>query len=118
MEIPGGVILVVSHDPALADVRQKRLQDAGYEVVSAMNIQSVRAACETQNVKLAVIGHSLPAAEKRRVWLEVRQLCGGRVPILELRNNGSPTVTEPTVTVLRPEKLSALADQVRRILEA
>ena len=83
-----------------------------------MNIQAVRHACEGRAVELAVIGHSLPSAEKRRVWLEVRQLCGGHVPILELRNNESSTVADSTVVVHRPEVHSVLAKRVRHILEA
>ncbi len=111
------IILVVSHDPQLADLRKKLLENAGYEVVTAMNVQAVREACERRAVELAVIGHSLPPAEKRRVWLEVRQLCGGHVPILELRNNEFATVADSTVIVHHPETHSILAERVRRILE-
>jgi hypothetical protein len=82
-----------------------------------MNMQDVREACETQPIRLAVIGHSLPPAEKRRVWLEVRQRCGGHVPILELRSDESATVADSTVISHYPEKHSVLAERVRRILE-
>lgn len=112
-----GAILVVSHDPQRADVRKQRLEDAGYKVISAMNIQEVREACERQPIRLAVIGHSLPPAEKRRVWLEVRQLCGGHLPILELRSNESATVADSTVIIHHPEKHDQLTDRVRQILE-
>jgi hypothetical protein len=46
-------ILVVSHDPHHADVRKHRLEDAGYEVIPAMNIQAVREACEKRTLQLA-----------------------------------------------------------------
>jgi DNA-binding response OmpR family regulator len=112
-----GAILIVSHDPQQADVRKHRLEDAGYKVISAMNIHKVREACQTRSVELAVIGYSLPPAEKRRAWLEVRQACGGQVPILELRNHESATIADSTVIIHHPEKHSSLAERVRQILE-
>ena len=107
-------ILVVSHDPERADVRKQRLMNAGYRVISAMNIQEVRETCEKHPIQLAVIGHSLPQAERRRVWLEIRQLCGGRLPILELRGNESAAVADSTVIVHHPEQHDELTDRVRR----
>ena len=69
-------ILVASHDPHLADVRKGLLEAAGFQVFSASNLKAVQEACQ-KRPQLVMIGYSLPAAEKRRVWTEVRQLCGG-----------------------------------------
>jgi DNA-binding response OmpR family regulator len=111
------VILVVSHDPARADVRKQRLEEAGYEVIPAMNIRAVREACENNAIDLAVVGHSLPPAEKRRVWLEIREKCGPHVPIVELRNDQSSTMADSTVILHYPEKHNGLAERVRWLLE-
>ena len=51
------------------------------------------------------------------MWLEIRQLCGGRLPILELRGNESAAVADSTVIVHHPEQHDELTDRVRRILE-
>ena len=112
------VILVVSHDPERADVRRQRLEAAGYDVLPAMDIQAVRKACENNAIDLAVIGHSLPPAEKRRVWLQIRELCGPRVPVLELRDNERPSIADSTVIPHHPEEHNPLAERVRHLLEA
>ena len=82
-------ILVVSHDPHLADVRKALLEAAGFQVIAASNIKEVQAACQ-KNPQLAMIGYSLPPAEKRRVWEDIRERC--KVPILELHKDEKPSL--------------------------
>lgn len=74
---------MVSRDPALADVRKRGLEAAGYAVISASDVVGLRKGCE-KDVRIVIIGHSLPPSEKRRVRYEVRQHCGKETPILEL----------------------------------
>ena len=112
-----GAILVVSQDPHQADVRKQRLEDAGYEVMPAMNIQAVREACEKRRLQLVVIGYPLPPAEVRRVRLEVRQGVGLQVPILELRKHGAATLSDLTVIIHNPQKQNEFAERVRELLE-
>ncbi len=81
-------ILVVSHDPTEADIRRNVLEGAGFEVVRANQLRGIRRACEKQAISLVMIGYSLPPAEKRRVWDEIRQTCDGNLPVLELYNKG------------------------------
>jgi DNA-binding response OmpR family regulator len=86
-------IMVVSHDPHLADVRKDILEKAGFEVLSAHNFKDVQDACE-KNPDLVMIGYSLPPAEKRRVWAEIREKCN--VPILELHETQEPSLIADT----------------------
>jgi CheY-like chemotaxis protein len=83
-------IMVVSHDPHLADVRKALLEAAGFQVVSASNLKAVQEGCEG-DPHLVMIGYSLPPAEKRRVWTEVRARCS--CPILELHKDEEPTLS-------------------------
>jgi DNA-binding response OmpR family regulator len=82
-------ILVVSHDPHLADVRKALLEAAGYQVFSANNLKAVQEACQ-RSPQLVMIGYSLRPAEKRRVLAEVRERC--TVPVLELHKNEKPSL--------------------------
>jgi DNA-binding NtrC family response regulator len=86
-------ILVVSFDQQLADVRKTVLDEAGFQVLSAADLRAVRKACIEQSPDLVMIGYSLPPAEKRRVWVEVRDLCN--CPVLELHQGGAPTLMPP-----------------------
>lgn len=94
MSDPRNPILVVSHDPVLADVRKHILEGAGFKVISATNLMAVRDACVNYTLSLVMIGYSLPAAEKRRVWSEVRQACSSKTPVLELYDNDKPELME------------------------
>lgn len=88
-------ILVASFDPQLADVRKHVLESAGYQVIPAKNLLEIRAACETgHHIGLVIIGHSLPAREKRRVREEVRQVCGAGTPVLELHEGEGPVLAD------------------------
>ncbi len=115
MEKP--VILVASFDPNLADVRKRALESAGYLVVSADNLLAVRSGCELGTIALVVIGYSLPSSEKRRVWNEVRQVCGKTTPILELYNQGAPVLADEAVHAHSSQAPDDFIEQVRAILK-
>lgn len=85
-------ILVVSKDAGLADIRKKSLEDAGYDVINALDYPSMEHACKNDKICLVMIGYSLPPAEKRRAWQLARELC--RAPILELYDKGEPSLVE------------------------
>ncbi len=84
-------ILVVSRDPKLGDTRRKVLEEAGYEVVSASDPESL-VAVNLESVRLVVVGYSLKPSEKRRIWVKARELCNA--PVLELFRNGGPELIE------------------------
>jgi len=84
-------ILNVARDESLLKSRSAILEGAGYEVVPALTILNVQAACEIQSFDLVIIGYALPKEEKRRVMLAVRNSCG-LTPILELYAPGTVPV--------------------------
>jgi len=87
-------ILVVSHDPGLADVRKSVLEAAGFTVISIRSDSTVVGkVCRKQRPRLVMIGYSVPPAAKRRVWDEARKKC--KVPILELHREGKPELMPP-----------------------
>jgi DNA-binding response OmpR family regulator len=92
-------VLVASFDPNLADVRKHALESAGYLVVPAPDLLAVRSGCELGMIALVVIGYSLPPNEKRRVWNEIRQVCGKATPILELYSHGFTSENWGAVTI-------------------
>ena len=87
--ITGKSVLVVSHDPHLADVRKAILEAAGFQVFAASNMKEVQEACQ-KSPQLVMIGYSLPPAAKRQVWAAVREHCNS--PVLELHKNEEPSL--------------------------
>ncbi len=85
-------VLVVSHNPRLADVRKHVLEEAGFKVIPASDPDTVRTSCEANKIGLVLIGYSLSPAEKRRVWYAARQAC--KTPILELYESGKPELVD------------------------
>src|SRR3954462_8039215 len=86
-------ILNVARDESLLKSRSAILDGAGYEVVPALTILKVQAACESQSFDLVIIGYALPKDEKRRVMVAVRKSCG-LTPILELYSPGTVPVDQ------------------------
>ena len=89
-----GKILVVSHDPRLAAVRRKVLENAGYEVMAASRSTDIRAECAVHKPRLVMIGYCLLPSEKRRVWVAMKEHC--EVPVLELHKGRGPELLSPT----------------------
>jgi|SRR5947209_13178778 len=93
MAAPVTRILVVSHDPVLADVRKAALEGAGFKVIAATSDSEIGSICEKKKPRLVLIGYSLSPAAKRRVWNEARKVC--KVPILELHREKGPELMPP-----------------------
>jgi DNA-binding response OmpR family regulator len=74
------LILVISRDLGLADIRYRVLVGGGFDVMAATDIRGVIAGARAQP-DVAMIGYSVPDPEKRRVCAE---LLRHKVPILEL----------------------------------
>ncbi len=114
---PKKTILVVSLDTKLADIRKHVLQDAGFHVVEASHLKAVVTACHTGKIDLVMIGYSLPPAEKRRVWVEVRKHC--KVAVLELHQGGKAEMMQEANTFThRSETPSDFLAAAERILRA
>jgi CheY-like chemotaxis protein len=106
------LILVISRDPHIADVRYSALVKAGYDVIAATDIRGVAAGCEAKP-DAAMIGYSVPAPEKRRVWAELKKQRCGR--ILEL-HDGHPVLPRAVDHQAKspddfPEAIRALFEQ-------
>lgn len=109
-------ILNVARNESFLKSRSAILEDAGYEVVPALNILTVERECEAhRSFDLVIIGSSLPKGEKRRAMLAIRQFCG-RVPMLELYAHGTTPVDEEADEQLpntdEPDALLAKVNQV------
>jgi DNA-binding response OmpR family regulator len=87
-------ILVISHDPRLADVRRKMLEEAGFEVLAASDSAAIKATCVDHKPRLVMVGYSLLPSEKRRVWAAVKEHCGA--PVLELHQKKGPELISST----------------------
>jgi len=84
-------ILVVSRNPALAQVRKAVCEGAGFTVIPASNDSAVEPACR-EGIEFILVGYSVAPSDKRRVWAKSRQ-CSD-VPILELQRSGNPELIE------------------------
>jgi CheY-like chemotaxis protein len=88
------MILVVSKEANLADIRARILKAAGYGVESAMDLNTFQTLCQAHpKVDLVIIGYSLPMHEKRRVWEAAKKACKD-TPILELYEHGRHELLE------------------------
>jgi hypothetical protein len=76
-------VLCTGVDRALLTTRRLLLERASHTVLTATNEQELTAACEAQQVDVAVIGQAVSPAEKRRIASLVREKCPG-AKILEL----------------------------------
>jgi len=110
-------ILNVALNEPLLKSRSAILEKAGYEVVAALNLLQVEAACKTHRVfSLVIIGYALPKEERRRVIASVRQRCGP-TPILELYPHGTAPVDEHADEQLpSPEDPNVLLTKISEVL--
>lgn len=110
-------ILNIAKNESFLESRSTVLENAGYEVVSVLDLVELRRACEArQDFDLVIIGHSLPKAEKRRTMTTVRNHCGRDVPILELYHHDAGPVDEEAEDQLAAHEEPALLDKVAEIL--
>ena len=85
-------ILCIGIDESSMTARSSALQRAGHTVSQARDIRQVEAACSGIQFDVVLIGQSLPAKEKLRVYETVRQSnCGAK--ILELHTGSEPELT-------------------------
>jgi DNA-binding response OmpR family regulator len=109
------IVLVASRDPKQAAIRKNLLEQAGFQVLSALDFSAVEEGCSERRVAGVVIGWSVPADEKRRVWSTVRAVCGSNVPVLELLRGGKAELLPDRALFTQEWDDRAFAQTVRRI---
>jgi DNA-binding response OmpR family regulator len=107
-------ILVASWDPGLADVRKAVLEKEGFQVLQAKGSTGVRDLCKTKKIDLVLIGYSLPASEKRKVWVEARKVC--KTPILQLYQDAEPELIESNAFAHESQTPDDFVKSVRAVL--
>jgi len=75
-------ILSVSYDPSLLATRQMVLETQGYTVTSALGFAEAMGKCKTASFDLFILGHSIPANDKRELMRTFKEHCPA--PILSL----------------------------------
>lgn len=109
-------LLNISADPELRDSRQQVLESGGYHVLSPLNMTEVEAACKQQHFAAVILGHMVPAPEKRRITATVRALCSPHTPVLGIYAESPEEVAEADLAVPANEP-QALLEGVRKLLK-
>jgi hypothetical protein len=87
------LVLCTGVDPVLIKTRQLILQQAGHEVVTAMEERDVKTACAQRMFDVAVIGQTVSARGKRQIMALIREHCPS-AKILELYRFSTGRVLE------------------------
>jgi CheY-like chemotaxis protein len=83
-------ILSVSYDSSLLTTRQMLLEGRGYSVTSALGFTQAIADCKSKEYDLFILGHSIPARDKRELIRTFREHCPA--PIVSLERVGEERV--------------------------
>jgi CheY-like chemotaxis protein len=89
-------VLLVSWEPNLARTREMLLRGAGYSVTSAVGRAQAHSQCRSR-ADLLVLGHSVPAPEKREVIACYRKHSTG--PVLSLLRSHQQKLPEADFAV-------------------
>lgn len=82
-------ILSISYDLSLLLTRQLILQQAGYQVASALGFVDAMRISRNGKFDLAIIGHSIPVHDQEALLQAIKKCC--RAPVLSLhRSNEEP----------------------------
>jgi CheY-like chemotaxis protein len=68
------LVLCTGADRSLVETRKLLLEDAGHKVVTAVDESALKKVCEQHAFDVAVIGQTVSAAEKLRIFSIIRQL--------------------------------------------
>ena len=109
-------VLSISYDSSLATTRQMLLEQAGYTVTSAFGFLQAMERCHSSEYDIVLMGHSIPRSEKSALVTVIRQHCDA--PILSIRVQGDPPLTEADYSVQADEGPTILLAGIRAILEA
>jgi DNA-binding NtrC family response regulator len=108
-------ILSISYDESLLATRQMILEQAGYEVTSALGFAESLERSKQGPFDLVVLGHSLPLKDKSAI---VAALKGKDKPkILSIRRHGYAPIPEADASVEAIEGPQAMLEAVRETLD-
>jgi DNA-binding NtrC family response regulator len=108
-------ILNISYDASLLRTREELLKREGLEVVSVVGFSAALEATRKCQYDLAIIGHSIPRDDKRKLAHEMK-ICDGHIRILSLRRHDTGPIPEADFSLEASEGPAALIDMVKRIL--
>jgi DNA-binding response OmpR family regulator len=107
-------ILSISYDESLLMTRQMILEQAGFQVTSALGFAESLERSQKGPFDLVVLGHSLPIKDKSAI---VAALKGKNKPkILSIRRHGYAPIPEADASVDALEGPHALLEAVRKVL--
>lgn len=105
-------IICISWNDSLSKTRELLLQSAGFPVLSGVHEHQARVVCR-QQADLMILGHSVPARDKR--WLIECFRQHSSSPVLSLLKSGETKLPEATFGVEADDPAEVLRT-VRRIL--
>lgn len=94
-------ILSVSYNDLLLRMRQMILENEGYIVVSAHGLEHALAQCKEGSFDLFILGHSIPAHDKRQMVEAFQRECPG--PIISLTRGASEQLVDGADYHLDPD---------------
>jgi DNA-binding NtrC family response regulator len=86
-------ILSISYDETLLRTRELMLEWAGHQVTSALGFQDALAGCTTSDFDLAIIGHSIPGNDKKKL-IEGFRRHNPKGVVIALTRAGEPRLAE------------------------
>lgn len=109
-------ILSISYDQPLLQTRHMLLENAGYEVTSALGYAEALEVCSaSQHFDLVVMGHSMPQKDKTALLAALRANC--TAPLLSIRRHGDGPLPESKISVDSLDGPVVLLDAVKEALE-
>lgn len=107
-------ILNISYDAALLRTREELLKREGFDVMSVVGLADAIQAIKNCQYNLAIIGHSIPREDKRKLVYEIKS-CAAHVPVLSLRRHDTAPLPEADFSLNAFEGPAALVAMVRKI---
>ncbi|HKV94662.1 MAG TPA: response regulator [Candidatus Angelobacter sp.] len=108
-------ILSISYDPSLLTTRHWILEQAGYEVLSALGFAEALEACQTRHdFDLVLMGHSMPQKDKMALFDALKQNC--EAPLLSILRHGDSPIPHATYAVEANDGPEALLEAVKKVL--
>ncbi|HZU42786.1 MAG TPA: hypothetical protein VE994_08950 [Terriglobales bacterium] len=108
-------VLSISYDVVLLNTRSMILRQEGYAVQSAQTLQDAVELSQRTRFDAAIIGHSIPEEDQRRMAEEVRTNCDGVWVIALTRREGEQLpFADRAIDAQKPEELVA---ELRRMLK-
>lgn len=108
-------IFSISYDPSLLSTRQWMLENAGYEVSSALGFAEALEVCQTKHdFDLVLMGHSMPQKDKIALFEALKSKCSA--PLLSILRHGDSPIPQATYAVDSNDGPEALMEAVDKAL--